>query len=131
MNRPGWIAMALCFVVWPAAAQAPPDASALQAAPAKPEFIIGGPSPPPMPRERCVEVEIGGARSFGCLNQQLKREADRANPITNIAPLDAKSSDTKIGIVNLPGVQQQYGRNYGVSVMPYRPPSASPPGVRP
>ena len=131
MNNPGWIAIALCVVVLPAAAQSPPDASALQAAPARPELIIGGQSPPPMPRERCVEVEIGGARSFGCLNQQLRREADRANPITNVAPLDARSSDTRIGIVNLPGVQQQYGRNYGVSVMPYRPPSMSPPGVRP
>ncbi len=114
--------MALSVLAMPAAAQQP--------APEKPEFIIGGQSPPAMPRERCVEVEIGGAKSFGCLNQQLKREADRANPITNIAPLDAKSSDTKLGIVNLPGVQQQYGRNYGVSVVPFRPPSMSPPGVR-
>ena len=115
------IGAALFALALPAAAQ--------QADAPKPEIIIGGQSPPPA-RERCVEVEIGGARSFGCLNQQLKRDADRANPITNVAPLDARSSDTKIGIVNLPGVQQQYGRNYGVSVVPYRSPSTNPPGVR-
>ncbi len=96
-------------------------AGAQQADPPKPELIIGGGTPPAPVHERCVEVEIGGAKSFGCLNQKLKRDADRVNPVTNVAPLDAKSSDTKIGIVNLPGVQQQYGRNYGVSVVPYRP----------
>lgn len=117
------IAAMLLACVQPVAAQ--------QAEAPKPELIIGGQTPPPAVRERCVEVEIGGAKSFGCLNQQLRREADRVNPITSPAPLDARSSDTKIGIVNLPGVQQQYGRNYGVSVVPYRAgPPISPTGIR-
>lgn len=38
-----------------------------------------------------------------------------------IAPVDAKSQDIKVGVVNVPAVQQQYGRNFGVSVIPYRP----------
>jgi hypothetical protein len=124
MKRSFVVTAALLTLALPAAAQ--------QVDPPKPELIIGGQTPPATVHERCVEVEIGGARSFGCLNQKLKREADRANPITNVAPLDAKSPDTKIGIVNLPGVQQQYGRNYGVSVVPYRPPPLlfSPPPAR-
>jgi len=72
--------------------------------------------------ERCVEVEIGASKSMGCLNQQLKREVDRVNPTVSRPPIDARSPDTKVGVVNIPGVQQQYGRNFGLSVVPYRPP---------
>jgi hypothetical protein len=71
--------------------------------------------------ERCVEVEIGSSRALNCLNQKLKREVDRVNPSLNLPPIDAKSSDLKVGTVNIPGVQQQYGRNFGVSAFPYRP----------
>jgi hypothetical protein len=54
---------------------------------------------------------------------QLKRKVDQVNPIQNLPPLDARSQDIKVGTVNIPGVQQQYGQNFGHSVFPYRPPS--------
>jgi hypothetical protein len=63
-----------------------------------------------------------GNRSFERLNQLLKRKVDETNPSMNNPPLDARSPDTKIGVVNIPGVQQQYGKNFGHSVVPYRPP---------
>jgi hypothetical protein len=40
----------------------------------------------------------------------------------NLPPIDARSPDIKTGVVNIPAVQQQYGRNFGISVVPYRPP---------
>ena len=43
--------------------------------------------------------------------------------MTNTPPIDAKSQDLKVGVVNIPAVQQQYGRNFGVSAFPYRPPT--------
>jgi hypothetical protein len=67
-------------------------------------------------------VKNGDGPSFGDLNQQLKRKVDEVNPTANNPPLDARSPDTKIGVVNIPGVQQQYGKNFGNSVVPYRPP---------
>jgi hypothetical protein len=72
--------------------------------------------------DRCVEVEIGSSKAMNCLNQKLKREVDRVNPSINQPPIDARSPDTKIGVINIPGVQQQYGRNFGQSVVPFRPP---------
>jgi hypothetical protein len=39
-----------------------------------------------------------------------------------LPPIDARSSDTKLGIVNIPAVQQQYGSNFGRSVVPFRVP---------
>jgi hypothetical protein len=75
--------------------------------------------------ERCVDVTAGGERSFGCINQMLKNKVDKTNPPTmNTPPIDAKSSDLKTGVVNIPGVQQQYGQNFGKSAVPYRPPPA-------
>lgn len=70
---------------------------------------------------RCVEVEIGSSRSMNCLNQKLKREVDRVSPTPNVAPIDARSPDTKTGVANVPGVAQQYGKNFGISAVPYRP----------
>ncbi len=60
------------------------------------------------------------------LNRQLKRKADETNPIVNTPPLDARSPDTKTGVVNIPVVQQQYGKNFGNSVIPYRPGPSAP-----
>jgi hypothetical protein len=96
-----------------------------------PEIVVGAPPPSTnTPREssaspasgstheRCAE---GDDRSLGCLNEKLKRQVDRVNPVQNTPPIDAKSSDLKVGVVNVPAVQQQYGRNFGVSAIPFRP----------
>lgn len=89
------------------------------------ETIIGGTPQPPPTFERCIEVEIGRDGAFGCLNQKLRREADRVNPSINQPPIDARSPDVRVGSVNEAGVRQQYGSNYGRSAVPYRPPTAT------
>ena len=115
-----------------AAFTAPCLAQKASAPPVK-EIMIGG--QPPSPElsgentENCVEVEIGGDKVFNCLNDKLKRQADRVIPLPNIPPIDSHSSDIHLGIANMPAVKQQYGRNFGNSVIPYRPspPVYSPP----
>jgi hypothetical protein len=71
----------------------------------------------------CVEIEIGGERSnaFDCWNRKLRQEVDRVQPTLNQPAFGATSPDTRIGVANQPAVQQQYGRNYGVSPFPQRP----------
>jgi hypothetical protein len=83
-----------------------------------PEIVIGGGVGK---TDRCAEGENGSSRSMDCLNQKLRREVDRVNPPMNLPSVDARSSDTKVGVVNIPAVQQQYGRNFGVSAVPFRP----------
>jgi hypothetical protein len=96
-----------------------------------PEITVYG--PPPMSGAHTDQPGSGGGKpgrdgkgegnvSFDRLNQQLKRKVDETNPSVNSPPLDARSQDTKIGVINIPGVQQQYGKNFGHSVVPYRPP---------
>lgn len=87
-----------------------------------PEIVVGGNDPAARGSETCVDVQIGGSRSYKCLNEKLQRQVDRVNPRMNVPPADARSSDIKIGVVNTSAVRQQYGSNYGVSVRPYRPP---------
>jgi hypothetical protein len=99
-----------------------------------PEVTVTAPSQPPRINDQLDHKGDGNGKSgtggkgdenhtLEQLNQQLKRKVDETNPIANIPPLDARSSDTKIGVVNIPGVQQQYGKNFGHSVVPYRPAS--------
>lgn len=88
----------------------------------RPEVIIGGGAGNASARsDRCAET--GSGNTMDCLNRKLRQEVDRVNPVMNLPPIDARSPDIKIGIVNIPAVQQQYGRNFGVSVVPQRPPS--------
>lgn len=102
-----------------------------------PEIIVGAP-PPPVNLNRDTSggtgraaargsggaERCGDAASLGCINQRLKKQVDQVNPpVTNTPPIDAKSQDLKVGVVNVPAVQQQYGRNFGVSAFPYRPPA--------
>ncbi len=97
-----------------------------------PEIIVRPPQPPPRISDDLDRKDDGGSkggsgvkggdgRSLEQLNQQLKRKVDETNPVVNTPPLDARSPDTKTGVVNIPGVQQQYGKNFGNSVIPYRP----------
>lgn len=84
-------------------------------------FVIGG-KPTATVSEHCVDVEIGGSRSYNCLNNELKRQVNRTSPSIITAPIGATSPDIQIGVVNVPAIQQQYGKNFGRSVVPFRPP---------
>ena len=87
-----------------------------------PEITIMGSPPPPDNNQKPCTGAPGEEHSIGCLNQQLRRKVDQVNPSLTAPPLDAKSPDLKVGVVNIPGVQQQYGQNFGKSVVPFRPP---------
>jgi hypothetical protein len=87
-----------------------------------PEIIIGGSAPEAVVApQRCIDVQIGTDHAYGCLNFRLRQQVDRINPSANVPPVDARSPDIRVGIVNMHAVQQQYGRNFGVSVFPQRP----------
>lgn len=91
--------------------------------------VLGGRTTPPGGKpERCMDGASGQQGSFGCINESLKRKVDAVNPVGNQAPIDARSSDLKVGTANVPAVRQQYGDNFGRSVVPYRPTAIFPSG---
>jgi hypothetical protein len=69
----------------------------------------------------CGNIQAGSPQSFDCLNRQLEQKVNGVNPGTPTAPLNASSTDIKVGTVNMSAVKQQYGKNFGVSAIPYRP----------
>lgn len=109
MNRAALVLVAMLLCALPSRAEDTPA------------IMIGGETPAPTHRS-CVEVEIGGDKAFGCLNRKLKEQVERVNPPTIDAPIDARSPDIRVGVVNIPAIKQQYGRNFGVSAAPYREP---------
>jgi hypothetical protein len=83
-----------------------------------------GTSAGPASPNACASAESRSPQALNCLDPTLRQQVDQINPnlTTPSAPLDARPPDTKIGIVNVPGVQQRYGQNFGVWAIPYRPP---------
>lgn len=118
----GWVlAVGLLAIAGPAAAQSPGPGPINPPPPERQGTIIGG--KPTTSFERCLDVQIGNEGAFGCLNQKLRREVDKVNPSLNLPPVDARSSDVRVGNVNEAAVRQQYGSNYGRSAVPFRPSS--------
>ncbi len=77
----------------------------------------------PAPTNDCSKLAAGSKQNLDCLNRKLKQDVDHVSPPIIDVPASAASPDTKIGIVNLPAVQQQYGQSYGHSVILFRPPA--------
>jgi hypothetical protein len=109
------VTVAALGLAFPAAAQAPDML---------PEIVIGGEKPDAPDARDCAKGEKSapGKGDYHCLNQGLKRETEQKVPQPNIPPIGTHSSDISRGLVNIPAVKQQYGTNYGVSVIPRAPP---------
>jgi hypothetical protein len=76
--------------------------------------------------QTCVQVQIAGqsAASLACLNEELQNQALAASgQAAPAAPLSAGSPANATGTFNEAGVAEQYGKNFGVSAVPYRPPT--------
>lgn len=117
-------AIGLLAMAGSAAAQSPGQ---ILVTPAERQGTIIGGGPRTTNFERCLDVQIGNEGAFGCLNQKLRREVDKVNPSLNLPPVDARSSDVRVGNVNEAAVRQQYGSNYGRSAIPFRPSVVIPP----
>jgi hypothetical protein len=113
---PGVVALVLAAA--PALAQDP--------AGNKSGVFIGGTATPSAPADQtCVEVEIDGqkAPAYSCINQRLQQQVQQVQPVANIPPLDASSPAVAVHGFNQTAVQQQFGQNFGKSVVPFRPPA--------
>ena len=76
------------------------------------------------PGKTCVQVQVAGqsAGALACLNEELRNQALAASGQSAPAvPLGAGSTANATGTFNKSGVAEQYGKNFGVSVIPYRP----------
>lgn len=74
--------------------------------------------------QTCVQVQIAGQKRspFNCLNQQLQQQVQGAQGAPSVPPVTSGSPSNKVGTFNEQGLAEQYGKNFGKSVIPYRPP---------
>ena len=87
--------------------------------------LPGTPGTSPSGGETCVQVQVAGQKPspFDCLNQQLQQQVQAVSQTQPTLPLSATSSSNQVGTFNEQGVAEQYGQNFGKSVIPYRPPA--------
>ena len=77
--------------------------------------------------QSCVDVKVGTAESYSCLNQRLGAAAMQAHSAAGgDAPYDARSPSQVTGQFNESATRNRLGANFGHSVTPPRPAASSP-----
>jgi hypothetical protein len=74
----------------------------------------------------CTDVQVGTARGYDCLNQQLgavAHQAQRANGNLDTPPYSANSPANQTGQFDEEATRERLGTNFGKSVTPARQPS--------
>jgi hypothetical protein len=72
-------------------------------------------------KDTCVNVQVGTAQSYDCLNQQFKRAAENAQRFSSDgnAPYSATTSPSNVtGQFNESATRNRLGSNFGRSVTP-------------
>jgi hypothetical protein len=83
-------------------------------------------------QQTCVDVKVGTAQSYACLNQQLGAVANQAHRAEqDNAPAAATSPGNVTGQFNQDATRERLGSNFGRSVTPQRPAAANPPPIMP
>ncbi len=73
--------------------------------------------------DTCVDVQVGSAQSYNCLNQKLKSAAQNGQRFSSdgSAPYTAASPGNVTGQFNEDATRNRLGANFGKSVTPQRP----------
>ena len=85
--------------------------------------LIAAPAPahsqPPSTKvASCVDVRVGSARSYDCLNRSLERDVARDRPAADASTLTATSPAPRLGLYNQAGTREHLGANFGMSAVP-------------
>ncbi len=73
--------------------------------------------------QSCVDVQIGSARYYDCLNQQMQRSVPQQRPSAeNSTPLSAGAPAPAVGTFNQEATHERLGNSFGKSATPQRPP---------
>ena len=89
-----------------------------------PSAVLAQPSTSPQQKETCVDVKVGSAQAYDCLNQQLAGIAQNTHRFSSDsdAPYGATFTPAnKTGQYNQDATRERLGTNFGHSVTPERP----------
>ena len=80
--------------------------------------------PRPAPDASCVDVRIGDARYYDCVNREMEQAVPNRRFSTQDAPLGVQAPANVVGTFNQAATAEQLGSNFGKSVTPERPPQS-------
>lgn len=77
----------------------------------------------PVTQQTCVDVQVGTAQSYECLNQKLQAATQNTQRFSSdtSAPYSAASPSNVTGQFNESATRNRLGANFGKSVTPQRP----------
>ncbi len=77
----------------------------------------------PPSHDTCVDVAVGTAASYACINQQLQQASQNSQRFSSdgSAPYNATSPSNVTGQFNEDATRNRLGTNFGKSVTPQRP----------
>ena len=83
--------------------------------------------------DTCVDVQVGTAQSYDCLNQKLQATARQTPKVSSetAAPYNADSPSNVTGQFNESATRNRLGGNFGRSVTPERPATNFAPAFNP
>ncbi len=83
--------------------------------------MLGAVSPEPSADQACVDVRIGNARSYDCINRMLQSLAVSAHGVVFAAPSAATEATNRTGQATESATRERLGDAFGHSVTPQRP----------
>ncbi len=94
--------------------------------------LCGGAAAQPS-HDTCVDVQVGTAQSYDCLNQKLQATARQTPRVSSetAAPYNANSPSNVTGQFNESATRNRLGSNFGRSVTPTRPGTSFAPAFAP
>jgi len=87
-------------------------------------MIVVAPAYAQPSHDTCVDVQVGTAQSYACINQKLAAEAKEAWKSSSAGGMPPAN---QTGQFNEDATRNRLGANFGKSVTPARPPANFPP----
>jgi hypothetical protein len=72
----------------------------------------------PNPDRSCVDVQVGSARSYDCINRSLRNRVERVRPPQDDSTLTASSPSNRVGTFNQSATREFLGSSFGHSAIP-------------
>ena len=68
--------------------------------------------------QSCVDVQAGSARSYACINQQLRARAQQGRPLPDASTTTASAAPNRTGTFNQAATREFLGSSFGHSAVP-------------
>ena len=80
--------------------------------------LLAWPPPGRAQTQSCIDVQVGSARSYDCINRALRRTVGAARAVPQPPSLTATSAPNRVGTFNQAATREYLGSSFGRSAIP-------------